>query len=697
MTVDDEASAGYTADFEPVRIVEGDWLARRRKAADLPAPDGDVVGLAFSGGGIRSAVFNLGVLQALEVSGLLRQVDYLSSVSGGGYIASCYTWLRARLSQAQGDRVFTATLASAGGSVLDWLRAHGKYLVSQRGFSIWTLVASILAATFVNVLVLGPLLVFAVYGLTLAWLPVEWPPWLMLPGAHVPHGHHGYWLLLALGALCLAAFPWVATLFALVAGIPRSAPVRRVDALRVLMGRLIVFGPALIAIGLIPIAATLGEMVEHLLSIRHAHAIGKHASYLMPVITGIASMLLDRRKTGDSSGRLTTVGLSFVIYGLLILCYHIAVHADLPRSPVFLGLVALSVLLAFACDINRVSIHAYYRARLGDTFLPVVAGDPIGDPGNFDVRELGPEHGAPLHLINTTLNTTSSGNERLRSRQGDNFFISPVYAGSSATGFRRIDTYALGEMALSNAFTISGAAIDPDMFATRARSVSFLMALLNVRLGFWALNPKFANRPVPPRPWWWIFIAREMLGLGLDETQRHVHLSDGGGFENLGLYELIRRRVRHLIVTDAGADPTVTLGDLGRAIERVRVDFGVQIDLDADRFYHQRRDALAEQAYVLGSIRYADGSRGRILYLKPTLCAALTADIYSYWRAHPAFPDEPTSEQFFAEPQFEAYRALGQQTIAALLGASMPLTIDEWFDRLQGECEHAAPPTPTDS
>ncbi|MEO7432072.1 MAG: patatin-like phospholipase family protein [Dokdonella sp.] len=690
MTAQDDHGAGYTTDFEPVREAESEWLARRRSAADLPAPNGDLVGLAFSGGGIRSAVFNLGVLQALEASGLLRQVDYLSSVSGGGYIASCYTWLRARLPKNPVGSVFSASLASAGGSVLDGLRAHGKYLVSHRGFSIWTLIASILAATFANILVLGPPLVAVVYALTLGWLPVDWPPWLMLPGGHVPQGHHGYWLLLALGVLCLAALPVLATVFALVAGVPRFAPVHRIDALRVLMGRMLAFGPALIAIGLIPVAATLGDMMEHMFSIRHAHALGKHASYLMPVVTGIVSMLLDRRETGNSSGRLTTIGLSMVIYGLLILCYHIAVNTHI-GSPVFLAFAALSVVLAFACDINRVSIHAYYRARLGEAFLPRLEGDDVPDPGNFDMRELTPDHGAPLHLINTTLNTTSSTLERLRSRQGASFFISPLYAGSSATGYRRMDTYTLAELALSNALTISGAAIDPDMVATRARSVSFLMALLNVRLGFWAHNPRCANRSPPPRPWWWIFITREMLGLGLDETRRHVHLSDGGGFENLGLYELIRRRVRYLIVTDAGADPQTTLGDLGRAVERVRVDFGAEIDLDADRFYHQRHDALAEQPFAIGSIRYADGSRGEILYLKPTLSAGLTADIYAYWRAHPAFPDEPTSEQFFAEPQFEAYRALGAQTIAALLGAAMPSTIAAWFERLRDARMDPAP------
>ncbi|MBL0163587.1 MAG: patatin-like phospholipase family protein [Xanthomonadales bacterium] len=675
-------TSGYAADFEPVHVAEGEWIAQRRKVAGISA-DADTVGLAFSGGGIRSATFNLGVLQALEAGGILRHVDYLSSVSGGGYAASCYSWLRARLAANRSESVFAAPVEKSGGDVLDWLRGHGKFLVSHRGFSLWTLVASIFAATFVNLLVLGPPLLAIVDAMTLGWLPVSWPAWLALPGGHVPQAHHGYWLLLVLGASSLALFPVIATLFAVIAGVPHLAHVQRVDRLRVLMGRMISIGLTLIAIGLIPIAASLGEMAEHFFAARYAGVIGKHAAVLMPILGGIASMLFDRRKGGDNSGRMTTIGLSLLVYGLLILCYHVAVSDDWLRSPIFLGFVALSLVLAVLCNINRVSIHAYYRARLSEAFLPRIAGDDTQDPGDFDLRQLDPDHGAPLQLINTTLNTTSSKNEKLASREGASFFMSALYAGSTATGYRRADSYADGDMALSNAFTTSGAAIDPDMVDTRARSVSFLMALFNVRLGYWALNPKFADHRVPWWPWWWIFIGREMLGIGLDETRRHVHLSDGGGFENLGIYELIRRRVRYLVVTDAGADPLLTLSDLGRAIERVRVDFGAEIDLDPDRLYQQRDDLLAQQPFVLGGIRYADGSTGQILYIKPSLCSGLTADIYAYWRANPAFPDEPTSEQFFAEPQFEAYRALGRQIVSGLLGKAPLSGIGAWFEHVK--------------
>src|SRR5262245_14232271 len=64
------------------------------KTADDP-----LVGLAFSGGGIRSATFGLGVLQALHALGVLPQIDYISTVSGGGYIGA---WLQGSLARGRG-------------------------------------------------------------------------------------------------------------------------------------------------------------------------------------------------------------------------------------------------------------------------------------------------------------------------------------------------------------------------------------------------------------------------------------------------------------------------------------------------------------------------------------------------------------------------------------------------------------------
>jgi hypothetical protein len=58
------------------------------------AADMELLGLALSGGGIRSATINLGILQGLARRGLLPRFDYLSTVSGGGYIGSCIdSWI----------------------------------------------------------------------------------------------------------------------------------------------------------------------------------------------------------------------------------------------------------------------------------------------------------------------------------------------------------------------------------------------------------------------------------------------------------------------------------------------------------------------------------------------------------------------------------------------------------------------------
>jgi hypothetical protein len=655
---------GYTEDFAQVQAAEDEWIAARRAAAGLPPPADDLVGLAFSGGGIRSAVFNLGVLQALEAAGLMKRVDYLSSVSGGGYIASAYSWLR---HAGAPSPVFAAPVEDGAGTVLDWLRAHGKYLVAHRGFSMWTLLASILASTFANVFVLGPALLATVWALTLAWLPVSWPSWLAVPGVPMPSSHHGFWLLLLAGVACFAVFPLIALGFAVVAGVPRAASVQGIDRWRVFMGRLLAYGLALIALGMIPVVGMLGEWAERHSHSAHAHLLGSHAAWLTPLLSGLGSMLADKLRGGAGRGRLATIGVALVVYGLLVGLYLLATDQAFIRTPWFAAAAALSLLLACTCDINRVSIHAYYRARLACSFLAPLAGRSIADPGMLPLDALGPGSGAPLQLINTTLNTSTAADERDRARLGASFTFSALYSGSQQTGWRRVSSYAGGALTLSNAFTISGAAIDPDTYATNARPIAFLMGLLNVRLGYWARNPRVGGGRDPLRPWWWIFLYREMFGIRLDARRRHVHLSDGGGFENLGIYELARRRVRTIVVCDAGADPEFTLSDLGRAIERIRADFGAEISLAADQVWKQRADPLQQTPWLRGTIRYADGSEGRIIYVKPMLCSGLSADIYAYWRANPSFPDEPTSEQFFAEPQFEAYRALGRQIVQRLV------------------------------
>ncbi|MGA8321535.1 MAG: hypothetical protein WB774_12110 [Xanthobacteraceae bacterium] len=109
-------------------------------------------------------------------------------------------------------------------------------------------------------------------------------------------------------------------------------------------------------------------------------------------------------------------------------------------------------------------------------------------------------------------------------------------------------------IALGTAMAISGAAVSPNMGYHSSPSISLLLALFNVRLGWWLGNPgkngcetcqtegpKWAAKP----------LFYEAFGQTTDES-RYVYLSDGGHFENLGLYEMVRRRCRFIVVIDAG-------------------------------------------------------------------------------------------------------------------------------------------------
>jgi predicted acylesterase/phospholipase RssA len=77
---------------------DGEYLSDNdAKISEDSSTQQNLVGLAFSGGGIRSATFGLGVLEALKNQNLLQKIDYLSTVSGGGYIGA---WLSANCKRA---------------------------------------------------------------------------------------------------------------------------------------------------------------------------------------------------------------------------------------------------------------------------------------------------------------------------------------------------------------------------------------------------------------------------------------------------------------------------------------------------------------------------------------------------------------------------------------------------------------------
>jgi hypothetical protein len=202
-------------------------------------------------------------------------------------------------------------------------------------------------------------------------------------------------------------------------------------------------------------------------------------------------------------------------------------------------------------------------------------------------------------------------------------------------------------------------------------AVGFIMTLFNARLGSWLGNPGSPGKRTwkQPGPQSAIrSLVKEALGQTSDESE-YVYLSDGGHFENLGLYEMVRRRCRFVLALDSGCDPDFTYDDLGNAIRKIRIDLGIPIDFDdaQSRPLKERRKRCA-----VGTIRYSavdgPGTDGRLIYLKPMLLGTEPPDVASYAAAHPAFPHQTTAEQWFDESQTESYRSLGLLTIDEICG-----------------------------
>ena len=392
-------------------------------------------------------------------------------------------------------------------------------------------------------------------------------------------------------------------------------------------------------------------------------------------------------------------GAALMLVGLLVLADYavdrmIAVWPDCYFPALLLAVIAWAF-LAWWLPINNISIHRYYRDRLMETFMPdiekLLDGRSVQEARQANrtgVHELaeGGNPEAPYHLINTNVILVESRIAKFRGRGGDNFVISPLYSGSNATGWLDTRSFCGGGITLPTAVAISGAAANPDSGVagkglTIHPLISVLMSIFNLRLGYWVSNPdkdeprQQSRIPNYLKPGLWEILRRKSMNEGAEFMQ----LSDGGHFENLALYELFRRHARLIVVCDAGADPDYRFEDLANALEKARVDFGVEVDIGREDLMRlapagkpsacDRDYAVAETAWLTAPICYHDGHEdGLLVYIKTTLCEGLGAELHGYKRAHPEFPDESTADQFFDEVQFEAYRQLGWEIAQQMLG-----------------------------
>jgi len=429
------------------------------------------------------------------------------------------------------------------------------------------------------------------------------------------------------------------------------------------------------------------------------------------------------------------IGPYVFVAGLLILLsalagFIIAGHGAIYLFVAMAMAAMICLLFAWRVDINEFSMHAYYRDRLARCYLG--ASNPGRKPNPFTgfdeedanvaVSSLSASNGyfGPYPIFCTTLNLTFGEDLAWQERKGASFAFTPLLSGYDVgwtaakyhnqnlrfNGYAETATYAYPTpgIHISTAAAISGAAVSPNMGYHTNPATAFLLTVFNVRLGWWLRNPRtiaqdgkrvsvenanskpdmnskrdkvgFFHDPYPwPSPHFSLLsLTNELLGR-TDDTSTYLYLTDGGHFDNMGLYELVRRRCRYIVICDAEADGELTFEGIGMAIRKCRIDFGAEISLDLRPLQHLN-GGNSNAHCVVGTIQYQEDtarrSPGIVVYIKSSLTGDEPADVLNYKRGDPCFPHDSTVNQWFSESQFESYRRLGHHIGMATFAAASP-------------------------
>ncbi|MEQ1950049.1 patatin-like phospholipase family protein [Mesorhizobium yinganensis] len=382
----------------------------------------------------------------------------------------------------------------------------------------------------------------------------------------------------------------------------------------------------------------------------------------------------------------------------------------------YLALSALVITVSYNFTENANGLHRLYRDRLSVAFR-------MGKVDNEEPLRLHEiNDSAPYLLVNAALNVrrgldetkkrtpdgrampvseaaigpgaTPRPDPAKRGRNAEFFLFSRDYVGSDATGYA--GSRLLGkfepQLDLATAAAISGAAVSSSMGRIGIGLLGPTLALLNLRLGFWLVNPRNLSPLREKRRWHELlrlYLFNEAFGR-LDAQSARIYVTDGGHIDNIGLYQLLKRRCKFIVIVDAEADPAMNFGAFCDVQRFARIDEGVRISLDwwpvRDAAIERQRDKTKQvpkdadahnQHFAIGRILYEkDGSEtveGVLVYVKATVTGDEPDYILDYERRYPMFPHESTGDQFFSEEQMEAYRALGfHAMMRALINKRQP-------------------------
>jgi hypothetical protein len=728
-------------------------------------PGRDLVGMALSGGGIRSATFALGILMRLKSFGFLKHVDYLSTVSGGGYIGG---WAKKtnffqdtatsnhfteepairhlrRFSNFLAPRwgvlqpeTWLAAVAVTGGLLPSLLISTALIMLGQ---CLWLGLVAVTAGPFfasrAEALVAAFLTVVAyaviakVIGLSrksmngpshrrgdfaicAAIVTVsasivglthyqfvsnstqnvpgqdDWIAWVCLIGNateapldslasrnpssdRYPLFFLGIsWIVAAL-SLCVARLLLMSCVAAPANTERGQRWLKRSQWLDASIGGMLFLGAGWLAVAASWWIAIQLKIWEDRTSF--AAFIGSASSAALFVwFRQQLSQIFRQEQTAGIKQTIKPylpVILSYASVLLFFLASAILLMGNVANSPanglIAIGVASATLVCALFLPPEKFGLHESYRGRIARAFLGasnrptnevIDTTEQLEDDTNC--VELSAER--PYHLICCAANDVAGDPLSNLNRGARSATISRngVMIGRKCRSQE--------DLRYSSAITASAAAFNSQMGLASVKlgpAVAFLMCSLNARLGLWLRHPEAKSDVDGLFPGWPRFL--EMFNqtrayCSPDNWFDLVHLSDGAHFENLGLYELIRRRCRFIIVSDAGEDQNVKFEDFGNAVRRIREDFNADIDIDLGPLQPDER-GLSKQHVAVGTIRYdvrgTDFDIGVLVYFKPALTGDEPVDVSNYKALNPAFPHEPTADQFYDEAQWEAYRALG--------------------------------------
>ncbi len=452
---------------------------------------------------------------------------------------------------------------------------------------------------------------------------------------------------------------------------------------------------------------------------------------------------------------------------------HLAILAESQLLFLLLWLVGLAgfgLFMAFFVNVNKFSLHGAYRDRLVRAYLGAsnkyrktntFTGFDDGD--NFQLHRLKKQR--PLHIINATLNLVGGTNLAWQNRKAASFTMSALHSGSWCLNYRRTNEYCrnknLGDcdnltrcnrqdkdcktdesgkpvcelpgksLRLGTAMAISGAAANPNMGYYSSSVVTFLMSLFNIRLGWWLGN----TGDVGSKRDWFGFgsnhffeksspsvavlpLLNETLGR-TDKNKKFLNVTDGGHFENLALYEMVLRRCKLIVLSDGAADADFRFGEIANAIQKCKVDLGVDIQLvgsmnirnrptqqEMEKEKRKPHWKVSRSRFAIARITYPEthevmeklendqeiktqkNNIGWLLYTRPTYYAQKEPrDIMNYADSNLNFPHQSTGDQMYDEKQFEAYRGLGYFTLSEVRNIFYATSIGDPENQVDDELE----------